>query len=313
MRRFAGTLLLLAIVCASAGRAETPDEHVWELNSYLRGTTAEVRELLNGEVERFLALQSDRQRKVEEQTHFVENTERAVLAEVHATDAYRARLQDRDAAEQSMQALAAGNDLTARMSASSRFNKARLAMEGMEKQAMRNDPVLIRARVDLVNRQNDLNRIEPALATAQAWRDELLSALRDTYRLRYPLRVGDVGTLGCVTPDEITVPDSLVIVYTASEFMELVQDARQGEGIKTYSVLNHLVRMEVRGIDTSEIKPGEETFLDRTFRVDAVRFTREHGMTCTVSRTDATDEDRLFEAVVPLRKRNDGQQSILSK
>jgi len=294
-------LLLLAIASAPAARAEAPPEHVWELNSYLHGTTSEVRDLLNGEVERFLALKADRQRKIDEQTRFIESAERAVLAEVHATEAYRAHLAERDAAEKAMQALGAGGEVQARMQASSRFNKARLAMEGMEKRAMRNDAVLTRARTDLIDRQDDLQRIEPALATAQAWRDELLSAMRDTYRLRYPLRPGDTGTLGRVTPSEITGPDSLVIVYNAAEFMELVQDAQQGEGIKTYSVLNHLVRMEVRGIDTSDMKPGEETFIDRTFRVDAVTSSRRHGLTCTVSRTETTEEDKLFEAVVPLR------------
>ena len=78
-----------------------------------------------------------------------------------------------------------------KLDASSRFNKARFALEKMEHDAVTASESLSQDRRLLFDAQHEIKRINESLVKAVGWRDELLEALRTTFSLRGPHLKGD--------------------------------------------------------------------------------------------------------------------------
>jgi hypothetical protein len=299
------TLLLPLLACLLAAQsalgedtATRPTEKLWHIASYLKGTTDDVRRTMNQTVEDLAVRQHDLERRVTEQQAFTDKTRDAVLDEVRKSSDYRTLKIKMDASEKLLASARASGDTAAALQQGSDYNDAKLALDAMESHALKTDPVLIRAKADLLDRQNELIAIQPAITKATQWRSTLLEAIRESSLIMGPLQDGSDGILGTVTPTKIMGAHSMQIIY---ELDERVADqdptpSKTGDGIMNVNVTVTHVPMIVEGIDTAKMQEGTPVRLDQTFVV-SLKHTRHDDDQIIAIKESRSNLDELFAAI----------------
>lgn len=283
----------------------------WELTSYLKGTAPQIRDKLNGEMERLIVKIRETRAIIKKYNDDSIADEKAAIEAVHKSDAYKQATDEKANAEQALDAARKGGSSQEKLDASSRFNKARMAVEKMEHDAVTNCQPLSQDRHHAYESQGDLKRYTEALDKATAWREELLDAIRTTFSLqgphlhgneRNPLEhlEGAKGTLPKVTVAKIVDGSHAVVDY---ELISLDMDhpLKEKEEIKIFNGISTRVKILVSGIDTSKMKQGDKTNLDHTFVVEGRRHSEIQG-TIFLAGPSPSEVDALFDAIVPLRE-----------
>jgi hypothetical protein len=273
------------------------DQHVWELNDYLKGTAPKIRDEVNGELERLTAKQKDLR-------HRCSGYDAAILAEqaaatnaAHNSDKYLKLAVEKKHAEADLKTARESGTAQEKLDASSNFNRIRQAMDKMVTDAVANDAKIPQLLKDKKEDQQELKQCEDAVATAQKWRDKLISALRDTFKMKWPLTPGAAGVLGVVTPLDDPSANGVTVEYEA---YEPIETGGTQEGITTIRAVFHKVRLHLTGIDTKGMGKGVPVAQDRNFTI--VGRPRGDEFDRTYEARPARDDlDRLFELLIPLR------------
>jgi len=273
------------------------DQHVWELTDYLKGTAPKVRDQVNGELERLTAKQKALRQHSSAYDAAILAEQAAVTNSVHKSDAYQKLAAEKTQAEIDLKTARESGTAQEKLDASSNFNRIRSAMEKMETSAVANDVKIPQLLKDKKEEQQELKRCDDAVSTAQKWRDKLISALRDTFKMKWPLTPGAAGILGIVTPVDDPDANGVTVEYVA---YEPVETGATQEGITQIRAIFHNVRLHLTGIDTKGMSKNTPVALDRNFTI--VRRARGDEPERTYEARPAKDDvDRLFELLIPLR------------
>jgi hypothetical protein len=282
---------------AGPGSSNPADLHVWELTDYLKGTAPKIRDQVNGELERLTAKQKALKRACEGFDSAILAEQAAVTKAVLKSDAYQKLYGERNQAEADLKTARASGTAQEKLDASSHFNHVRSALEKMVSDAVANDAKIPQLLKDKLEDEKELKNCDEAVGTARKWRDKLISALRDTFKMRWPLTPGAAGILGTVTPVDDPDAGGVTVEYVA---YEPVETGGTQEGITQIRAVFHTVRLHLTGIDTKGMHKGTPVTLDRNFTI--VRRVRGDDIERTYeARRAADDVDRLFELLIPLR------------
>ncbi len=238
-------------------------ETVWALTDYLKGTTSEVRALLNKDVDRLNDSIAETNHDIEQLEKDMGPGQTRAVAAVRATAKYielAAEMKQADADRKTSQGLD-------KLDASSRFNKARLALAKMERDAVMQDPVLADDQKELTADKQQLVAHKAALQKATQWRGQLLSAIRGTFRLAAPLRIGSKG----LVPDLMvtSVSDEGVTGQFDAEVPGSETNAKVAEGIQTSAIEAERVSLTLLG--SYPAKVGHIMRLNQSFEVIRVK------------------------------------------
>jgi hypothetical protein len=279
--------------------ASNPSDPIWNLNSYLHGTAAEVRDQLNREAEHFLWKKNALQHDVQALHAEAAAAEAAAINAARATPAYKQTAAEFAGADKELDQARLGDDPQRRLAASSRRNTLKLKFEQMEKTAVASDARLAAARKSLARAEKDLAEITASFDKVQQWRNHLLDAMCSTFRMPAPVRVGSAGFLGAVTPHVIGNGEVLV-EYDAPD-LSTAREMQDREGVVHMSVAMQRVRILLVGMRDAGLKAGQEVRLDQTFVVEDVKNLGDFGKVF-VARRKPSDEDHLMAVITPLRE-----------
>jgi len=273
-------------------------EHVWDLTHYLHGTTTQVRDALNQQCEQLIGRQQQLEHTRSSLESHIREEHQACLDRVHHSPAYHRLVRERDEAQQALTEARHGTDPYAKLDASSHYTKAEAAVKAYPAAALANDSDLANAQQRLAKVNDELHQVKPALADALAWRQKLLDAMRQTFRMHGPITTGSQGILAQVTPLKV-YKHGILIQYEAPEYLGEDDTAGNQEGIVTYKVLVRKVYLLVGGLDTSSMAENHPVTLDQNFTVTRSYFDDKLGMMYVATPSPA-DTDELFKAILPL-------------
>jgi hypothetical protein len=304
MTKSARFLILAGMLCSLRGAlAADPaskmttnekGESVWDLNSYLKGTTAQIRDRINGEVERLTAMCKVTKAQIDETQGKITKESAQALSAVRAGADYKALVAERDAAEADKKDKH-GQEL---LDASSREHHARDAIAKMESDAV--DQAVHSDRDSSTKLQIELANHHKALAQANAWRDNLVESLRNTFLLDWPVHAGEKGILGHVTVDRVVDAQGLIVRYDAQE---IVGAKNGGEGIQNVQTHRHktLLSLSNVGVDTSKLSSGDDLLLDRNFEIVESLNDADANAAIFIAHPSASPVDELMKSVMVIR------------
>ncbi len=283
---------------AQTTKPVTVDGRIWDLTKYLHGTTRQVRDTLNHQCEELMgAKQQLEGRRASLEAH-IKDEHQACLDRLHKSVEYRALVAARDEAERTLVAARHGDDPYATLDASSAFTKAKAAVDATEPRALARDSDLANAKQSLDTVKGKLAKVGPALEEAMAWRDKLIDAIRQTFRMHGPITLGTEGILCSVTPLKVT--DKLVLIeYKAPQIVDQDEAAGNKEGIVTYNVIVTKHYFVLVGVDPATFTEGTPRMLDRNFKITHVRYDEGLGL-IYIAQPSPSDTDELFDAILPL-------------
>jgi len=303
MRRLIIKCALVGIACLNApGMAEDAPSPAaggpeYNLTSYLKGTAPQVRDRLNGEVERLIVRLKESQTALADCDKDIANDTKAAIEKARKSDLYRQTLAEKTRAEQELEIARKSGTPQERLQAGSRFNKARLTIEKMENDAVLHSEALAQDRNHSYDIQRQIKRFKESLDRAVAWRTELLNAIRTTYGMRGPLKDGSKGVLPLVTVAKVVDADHLLVRYDAPE---LISKGKEAEGIQSYSARFYHTTILVP-LDTKNIKTGDKINIDHVYVIDGSTHTEDRGTVFSAKRLE-NETDVLFDTIVPLRE-----------
>lgn len=264
--------IILALCCSlflAAGASAEDESHyyttndkgetVWALTDYLHGTTAQVRALLNTDVDRLTALVAETRQNISELTSDSALEKRHGLDQVKASAKYRELTDEMNQADAQRKS-SEGQD---KLDASSRFNKARFALQKLEDDAAALDTTFVDDQKNLAAAKKNLVGHEAALQKAKEWRGHLVAAIRSTFELEAPLRVGKKGLVSNIMITATS--DDTVIGQYGAAVTDSAVDAGAAEGIQTKLVDVQMVNLMVSGSFAAKV--GKSLPLNRTFEV----------------------------------------------
>src|SRR5579862_6399766 len=120
---------------ATAPSKTEPDKmetHGWELTPYLKGTSSDIRDKMNGEVERLAVKVRETEAAIKQGNIDCDNDEKEALAKLHKSAPYIQAAAERDKAAADLETARKSGTAQDRLNASAKFNKARAAVEAME-------------------------------------------------------------------------------------------------------------------------------------------------------------------------------------
>jgi hypothetical protein len=293
---------LAGMLCvASAARATNDDaaldQKQWELTPYLKGTAPQIRDLLNGEVERITGRIKSTEQKIAEGKNDCKADEDATLERVHKSAAYQKAAAETKKAEEDLAEARKSGSSSDRLEASSRFNKGRVAMEKLEHGALTTNTTLDEDRHRVSELEKDLKRYRQTLDKANKWRDELLQATRNGFCIKAPVKPDSKGILGKVTVKKVVEKGTALVEYEAPE---LLAQEKDDEGMKIFHARFSKIKVLVSGIDTKGMKAGATVYLDRTFVIKSIEDDEIEGKEYVASPLPS-DTDKLLDTIVPLR------------
>jgi hypothetical protein len=304
-------LLLCSLGCfaASVAAAEPParDERVvigtrtFQLSQYVKGTPAEIRQMLQGPVDEFVAKVKDARARMAAAEADVEAARQAAVARAHTSPRYQQLAADAEQAESALEEARRSGTVRQRLDAGSRLNRVRAELDKIDKSAVASDREVPRLEARLQEERQSVQRCTESLKKATTWRDQWSYAIECTFRMNAPVRIGRAGVLPTVKVLKPPGPghEGLLVLYEAPERQNLGDKI---EGIQTVNVVMKPVPL-LLAPDTpgaKEAKAGDVLKLYRSYRVEGMT-TDADGPVYVTARHEA-DADLLMEEIVPLRE-----------
>jgi hypothetical protein len=230
------------------------------------------------------------------------DAEAAAINATRASAAYRQIAADFAAADKELAQARLSSDPQRRLAASSRRNTLKLKLEQMEKTAVASDARLAATKKSLARAERDLAEIAASFDKVQEWRNHLLDALRSTFRMPAPVRVGSAGFLGTVTP-HVVGKGQVLVEYDAPD-LSTAREMQDKEGVIHMSVAMQRVQILLSGMQDAGLKDGHEVHLDQTFVIEDAKDLGKFGRVF-VARRRPSDEDHLMAVITPLRESPD--------
>jgi hypothetical protein len=281
------------------------DQVQWKFSNFLTGSTLQIRDTINGNLEQQLKRKAEKTRRISDDTAAIAAKQLVAAAKLRTSSAAFAKLQD-DLATANAQAAAAkkAGEPVAMITAQNQANELQEQITAQEDAAIGTDPGVIAKRKEIADTQAELHTLEPAIARATKARDDLMDALRLTRRIPGPPKVGSRGIIGKVKPIKIIDKQSFTTEFEAVEIKGEDQKGKPADGMKTLTGVSHYVTMMVTGVDTAKLHPGTETTLDRMFSITEIKQVGKQPMyvaTPVVGDQREQEFDRLFELLDDLR------------
>ena len=301
-RSYRSPALVLSLLWLTAvASAETPRpaaEKRFQLGQYVKGTAAEIRQMLQGPVDEFTQKTKDAKRRAAEREVALEAAKAAALPRARETPTYRRLAESAAATERELEAVRRSGTARQRIDASTRLNRLRAAMDKMDKDAVAGDGEVARQTAALAAERESVTRCEQSLEKATTWRDHWVYAIECTFRLTAPVGVGGEGVLTTVKVLEPHGPrhEGVLVEYEAAEQTGLGAEV---EGIQTVNVVMKKVRL-LLGPDTpgaAGAGRGDVLELFRNYRVESVT---PDGDVYVAARRPA-DVDALMAEIMPMR------------
>jgi hypothetical protein len=267
------TLLCLLPIQANAQAEKPTDEQLdhihWELSSFLKGTTLEIRELVNGPLEQQLARKAEKQKRIADDQAAITAKADAIADSLKASSPAFAALQTQLATAQAQAAAAKqSSDAVAMIKAQDTVAKCQQQIQQLEEPALAKDEEVIAKRKEITTTQGELRNLEPAIANATKARNQIVDGLRNTSKLPGPPGVGKKGVLGSVKPTKIVDGQSFLTDFVAIEVTgEDTKSKVKADGMKNMTGRGHRCQLLVTGVDTSTMHVGTEVLMDRTFSI----------------------------------------------
>lgn len=284
-------MILAVLMLVGAGAATKPGEKTWELTPYLKGTPEQIRDLLNSDVDRLGEKQKELSGKINELRTDIGNEERAAVARVRQSDAYKAVAKSIKEGDEKLAAMPP--DAPKRFDVANQVRRDRAKLKAMETNAPDGNEQLTTDKSQLSDAKAQRERISESLATATAWREKLIDAVRFTYEMKGPLRVGSDGTLGKVIVVKISGPTSMIVKWTVHRIVERGDEAESIEGVMVRSSEVNLI---VSGVSTHDLKEGRPVLLDRHFVLSRISYTDDLDPIYAV-KPSPNDRDDLLNAI----------------
>ena len=272
----------------------------WELTSYLKGTAPQIRDKLNGEVERLVVGIKEAQDNIKKYDQACTADEKNAIEKVRASALYKSTAAEKARAEQDLEAARKSGSSQEKLDASSRFNKARIALEKLEHDAVTNCEELSQDRHRMYESQHDIKRLNEAAEKALAWREELLDATRNGFMMKGPPLKGAKGTLPRITIAKILDSSRMIVDYDMLTF-DYAHPGKEKEGIKVLNATKERIKILLSGVNTSKLKQGDKISLDHVFVLEGSQHSDNQG-TIYEAGPFPSDADILFDAIVPLRQ-----------
>jgi hypothetical protein len=294
-------LALAADRPAAGGERVVVGTQTFQLSKYVKGTPAEIRQMLQGPVDEFTAKLKEARRRVAECEADVEAARQAAAARAHQSPQYRQLADDLKRAEAALESSRRSGTVRQRLDASSRLNRLRADLDKLDRGAAASDPEVPRLEARAREERESVTRCADSLKKATSWRDQWTYAIECTFRMNAPLRTGRVGVLPTV---KVLEPHSeghegVLVRYEAPERQNLGEKV---EGIQTVNVVMKPVRL-LLGPDTPgarDARAGDELKLYRSYRIEGVT-TDADGAVYVAARCPV-DPDLLMEEIMPLRE-----------
>jgi hypothetical protein len=286
----ASAILLFFAVVIQAGELH-PSANQWNLTDYLKGTPEQIRALLYKDIIRLDRSVRDTERAFKEAEAELEKDKAESLDICHKRPDFIAAKAERDAAAKALVSARNGGTSEDRLSASSRYNRAKAITDRLEADSISKN-TNIRADQGALNASVErLADQKKSLADAIAWKDRLVSAALNSLKLEGPLDPGASGFLGTVKVED--VQDNTVILDFLA--FEARSETDTGEGLGVKEGVARRVKLLVSRSDTGDCHRGSLIMLNRTFKVASMKVIDDE--TFYMVRPSPSDEDALWKVL----------------
>lgn len=285
-------LTLLVVLCLAAGqaRAADPQTKVWELTDYLKGTPAQIRSTLYKEIIRLTRVSRETSRELSEAQGELARDTAAALDRAHARTDCAALIQALPQAKAELERARASGTTQERMAASSKYNRIKEAIESIERSEVRSDRQIPSDQQRIAELTRESSEQKKSLDKAREWKDRIVSAVEFSFKLEWPLKLGNRGLLGDVVVRDVISGDSFTCNYDA---FETLAEGHNAEGIVDVHGVNHTIAFLIEGVDTKSLKTGGTINLDKVFEL--IRKKDIGGEAFYVVRRTPGAEDVLWE------------------
>jgi hypothetical protein len=308
------SFLLLALAGAAAIAAEdTPSrgerivvgDKTFHLSQYVKGTPAEIRQMLQGPVDEFTTKVKEARDRVAACEADVEAARQEAVARAHESPKYQQLVADVKQAEAALESARRTGTAQRRLDASSRFNRLRAELDKLDKGAAASDPQVPRLEARLREERQSVERCTDSLKKATSWRDQWTYAIECTFRMNAPVKPDRVGVLPTVKVLKPHGPghEGVLVQYEAPERQNLGEKV---EGIQTVNVVMKPVRL-LLAPDTPgarDARAGDVLKLYRSYRIEGI--TTDADGAVYVAARHPVDPDLLMEEIMPLREMAQG-------
>lgn len=292
MRRWLG--LIVVGVCLTGGsiRAEDPQTKLWELTDYLKGTPAQIRAILYKEIIRLTRANRETSGELAEAQSDLTRDTAAALDRAHARTDCAALIRALPQAKAELDRARGGGTTAERMAASSKYNRIREGIDSIERSELHSDREIPADQKRIADLTNQVSEQKKSLDKAEEWKNKIVNAIEFSFRLQWPLKLGDRGLLGDVVVRDVISSDSFTCNYDA---FETLQEGHNAEGIVDVHGVSHTIGLLVQGVDTNSLKTGSTINLDKDFEL--IRRKDVGGETFYVVRRSPGPEDYLWDRV----------------
>jgi hypothetical protein len=276
MKRFLPALLIpfYFIVLPNLARADAPTtipteqlESVhWQFSTFLKGTTGQVRELINGQLEQQLARKASLRKQIDEANDAINTKLDQMATKTAASDpAFAAVRADAEKQKGLLDTARKEADSTATIKAQNALTDDNSKIHDALASQAAADPDITARKKQISDAKASLVNVESGVSKASKARDQILDGLRMSIKLPGPPATGRKGILGRVKPTKIVDANSFVTDYDAVEVTGDDPSAKSPDGFKAVKGKLHKCKLLVTGVDTSQMKVGTEIILDQFF------------------------------------------------
>ena len=236
----------------------------WDLR-FAKGTADEVVQKLDGEADRLTALVASLADQERTLAAGLPVLEAKVAEAVRKTPAYISTKAETDKAEQVLKRARETGTSQEKLDASGRYNTLRLALQDMEKKAAKADGAVPAQQAAIAKAKAQLAPLREALAKATELRADIVSRLKASADLTWPLQAGDEGTLMAGEVLDATA-DGVSVRASVDQRVGREEKAEVGVNVK---VVRRTVVMQVTGFDASKLRRGDKWNADgRVVRIE---------------------------------------------
>jgi hypothetical protein len=260
-------LLLLAALAAPHAEAQA-DQTTWKLFGYIHGTAQQIADQINSQVIEQARRRDELRTRVTELRAEREATEQKLIQTTRESAQYKALKDDAEKAKTALTSARASEDTASALASGSRYNHDAGEMAELERKAIASSPLLKSIRETLLAKEDLLTRAEVSLQQAVDWRLKMIDAMRGSFCMPGPLKIGSKGILGWVLVEHVLSSDSMMVTYKEqSEADGERRPSDAGDGIVTVKVWVREVHLLVRGINTKAMIDGKKARLDTAFEL----------------------------------------------
>jgi hypothetical protein len=278
------------------------DGKVWELSSLLKGTTAHIRDQVNGQLEEKLTTKAARQEQYKQLQANEDQKMTAVAASLRTTSPEFAKADaDLPAARSALEAAHKQGNGSDAIDAQARIDADQAVVRKSLDTAAAADPDVSKVRKEMSDLQADILHMTPAISNAAKARDQLIDGIREPYQLHGNASDQSVrGIIGRVKVQGVVDAHSFTADYPLFTAAGVDKTARTPDGMVAKTGSTRIVHVLVTGVDTAHMRAGLETTLDQYFQFGGQKVLDDR--TCyLLNRVDPAgdeqDVEQLFKAL----------------